>query len=54
MSTIPPEAFARHDESPDDQFYLQPRLVTHIDTAAIAAVTQLYRELFPPVGPSWM
>lgn len=50
MSTIPPEAFARHDESPDDQFYLQPRLVTHIDTAAIAAVTRLYRELFPPGG----
>ena len=27
-----------------------PRLVTHIDERAIAAVTQLYRELFPPGG----
>ncbi len=27
-----------------------PRLVTHIDDAAIAAVTSLYRGLFPPGG----
>ncbi len=27
-----------------------PRFVTHIDDAAIAAVTQLYREYFPPGG----
>lgn len=27
-----------------------PRLVTHIDEGAIAAVTALYRELFPPGG----
>jgi SAM-dependent methyltransferase len=40
--------FRRYDESPDAWFYRQPRLVTHIDDAAIAAVTQLYRELFPP------
>ena len=42
--------FRRYDESPDAWFYRQPRLVTHIDDAAIAAVTQLYRELFPPGG----
>jgi SAM-dependent methyltransferase len=42
--------FRRWDESPDWLFYSQPRLVTHIDDAAIAAVTQLYRELFPPGG----
>ena len=42
--------FRRWDESPDWLFYQQPRLVTHIDDAAIAAVTQLYRELFPPGG----
>src|ERR1051326_2651654 len=45
-----PDAFRRYDESPDTLFYLQPRFVTHIDDAAIAAVTQLYRELFPPDG----
>jgi SAM-dependent methyltransferase len=44
------EAFRRWDESPDAFFYRQPRLVEHIDDAAIAAVEQLYRELFPPGG----
>ena len=43
-------AFRRYDETPDGLFYTTPRLVTHIDDAAIAAVTQLYRELFPPGG----
>jgi SAM-dependent methyltransferase len=42
--------FRRYDESPDAWFYRQPRLVTHIDDAAIAAVTQLYRELFAAGG----
>ncbi len=45
---LPPEAFQRADETPDERFYATPRLVTHIDDAAIAAVTQLYREYFPP------
>ena len=44
------DAFRRHDETPDSLFYRQPRFVTHIDDAAIAAVTQIYRELFPPGG----
>lgn len=43
-------AFSRDDESPDSHFYSQPRFVTHIDDAAIAAVTQLYREFLPPEG----
>ena len=42
--------FRRQDESPDSRFYVQPRLVTHIDDRAIAAVTTLYREHFPPGG----
>src|SRR5215203_2223931 len=50
MSTLPDEAFRRTDEAPDEEFYRTPRLVTHIDDRAIAAVTQLYRELFPPGG----
>lgn len=50
MSSLPKEAFRRYDETPDDQFYSVPRLVTHIDDNAIAAVTQLYREYFPPGG----
>jgi SAM-dependent methyltransferase len=47
---LPEEAFRRYDESPDEEFYLLPRFVTHIDDRAISAVTQLYRELFPPGG----
>ena len=42
--------FRREDEAPDADFYTQPRLVTHIDEAAIAAVTQLYREHLPAGG----
>ena len=50
MSRLPAEAFRRYDEAPDEEFYKTPRLVTHIDERAIAAVTQLYRELFPADG----
>ena len=50
MPQIPEEAFRRTDETPDEEFYRTPRLVTHIDDGAIAAVTQLYRELFPAGG----
>jgi SAM-dependent methyltransferase len=46
----PDQAFRRYDETADEQFYEMPRLVTHIDDYAIAAVTQLYRELFPAGG----
>jgi SAM-dependent methyltransferase len=42
------DAFRRYDETPDPLFYLQARFVTHIDDAAVAAVTQLYREFFTP------
>ncbi len=47
---LPFSPFPRYDESPDALFYRQPRFVEHIDDGAIAAVTQLYRELFPPGG----
>ncbi len=47
---LPPTWFRRTDESSDEAFYVQPRFVTHIDDGAIAAVTQLYREYFPPGG----
>src|SRR6202011_697029 len=50
MPDLPAEAFRRHDETADTLFYLQPRFVTHIDDAAVGAVTQLYRETFPPGG----
>ena len=50
MPLTPSEAFRRYDETPDEEFYSVPRLVTHIDDGAITAVTQLYSELFPPGG----
>ena len=45
---IPPHCLAREDESDDALFYAGPRLVTHIDDATIAALTQVYRERLPP------
>jgi ubiquinone/menaquinone biosynthesis C-methylase UbiE len=50
LPPLPEEAFRRYDETPDEEFYLLPRFVTHIDNRATAAVTQLYREFFPPGG----
>lgn len=50
LPELPAEAFAKHDPSPDPHFYREPRFVTHIDEAAIAAVTRLYAELLPPGG----
>ena len=48
MDDLPPTFFRRQDDTPDERFYRQPRFVTHIDDAAIDAVTTLYREFFPP------
>lgn len=45
-----PEYFQRQDESPDRAFYTQPRLVNHIDDAAIAALTAFYRATLPADG----
>jgi SAM-dependent methyltransferase len=42
---FPPGFFDRTDPSPDPAFYGPPRLVTHIDDRAIAAVGGLYTEL---------
>lgn len=46
MSEALPDGFlTRSDPTPDADFYAFPRLVTHIDDAAIAAVGRLYDEL---------
>jgi SAM-dependent methyltransferase len=42
---FPPGFFDRADPSPDSVFYSWPRLVTHIDDRAIAAVGAFYEEL---------
>lgn len=47
---FPAGAFDRVDESDDSAFYAPPRLVTHIDEGAIAALTDCYRGLLPRGG----
>lgn len=42
--------FQRYDETDDRQFYGQPRLVNHIDEAAVRATTNLYAEYLPAGG----
>jgi SAM-dependent methyltransferase len=45
-----PAAFTRVDEGDDAEFYAPPRLVTHIDATAIAALTAFYGAELPPGG----
>ena len=47
---LPDGAFAKIDREADEVFYEPARLVTHIDDNAIAALTQLYREILPAGG----
>ena len=49
-SQLPARAFDKQDDGDDLSFYAPPRLVTHIDDAAVAALTGLYRELLPADG----
>jgi SAM-dependent methyltransferase len=50
LPELPPRAFDKADPAPDTLFYREPRFVTHIDDAAIAAVTAVYRQVLPPGG----
>ncbi len=50
MEGFPERFFAREDESPDAGFYRLARLVTHIDDATIAALTDFYAEFLPPTS----
>lgn len=47
-SPLLPEFVQRVDESDDALFYREPRLVTHIDDAAITAVSRFYGQLIEP------
>ena len=44
---LPPGAFDKADRGDDRDFYAQARLVTHIDGAAVAALTAFYATLLP-------
>lgn len=43
-----PVDFSRQDESSDGYFYSQPRFVYHIDDAAVASLTNYYRQTIKP------
>lgn len=47
---LPPEFFFREDETDDEHFYEQPRLVAHIDEPACAALNDFFREKLPENG----
>jgi SAM-dependent methyltransferase len=47
---LPPTAYTRDDETPDERFYDVPRKVVHIDDGAIDALGRLYAEVLPPGG----
>jgi hypothetical protein len=46
-NVLPAGLFVRMDESPDAEFYREPRFVTHIDDATIQALTEYYRSFIP-------
>ncbi len=50
LPELPQGAFAKEDPGNDLDFYAPPRLVTHIDAGAIAALTGFYREHLPEGG----
>lgn len=47
IQDIPEQYFRRQDESSDFQFYQSPRLLAHIDDAAIAALGGFFRPRVP-------
>lgn len=47
---LPAHAFTKADPAEDAEFYVEPRLVTHIDGEAIAALTGFYRQALPAGG----
>jgi SAM-dependent methyltransferase len=50
LSDLPPWAFDKEDPDDDAAFYADARLTTHIDGAAIAALTDFYRRALPAGG----
>ncbi len=50
LPELPAEAFAKQDTGDDLEFYAPPRLVTHIDEGAVAALSAYYGILLPANG----
>lgn len=47
MTELPLDLLRRQDESPDELFYNQPRMLAHIDEEAIAALGNFLGEVIP-------
>ena len=47
LPELPRDAFDKVDAGDDTTFYAPPRLVTHIDEGATAALTAFYRQVLP-------
>jgi SAM-dependent methyltransferase len=47
LPELPGHAFLKEDPGDDLEFYAPPRLVTHIDDGAVAALTGFYRQQVP-------
>jgi SAM-dependent methyltransferase len=45
---LPAAAFDKEDRGDDLAFYAPPRLVTHLDEAAVAALSSFYGRIIPP------
>lgn len=50
LPELPPDAFFKENEGDDADFYAPARLVTHIDEAAVRALTAHYRAVLPAGG----
>ena len=46
-SPYPPDSFKKDDESDDNLFYIEPRLVVHVDDNAISSIQSYYSEVIP-------
>ena len=47
QTALPADWFRRIDETPDEDFYREPRFVAHIDQATIDALSTFYTEFIP-------
>ena len=48
LTKLTPHLYRREDEADDEMFYAVPRLVTHIDDEARAALTSYYKKMLVP------
>ena len=48
LTKLTPHLYRREDEADDEMFYAVPRLVTHIDDEACAALTSYYKKMLVP------